>query len=87
MVGAPLNKKCAFTKAASIHARRQSENSGLRQFGFVFRRCPLLEHFFQFSSSALKRQNYCEAPVTHKPKKENDIEKEFSSQISKICTP
>ena len=37
---------CAFTKAASIPARRQSENAGPRLFGFIFRRCPPSRIYF-----------------------------------------
>ena len=48
MVGAPAKTKCTLTKAASIPARRQSENTGPRILGFIFRRRPHLEFFFQF---------------------------------------
>ena len=34
----PRTENCAFTKAASVPAHRQSENAGPRLFGFVFRR-------------------------------------------------
>ena len=54
MVGAPAKKKSAFAKAASIPARRHSENAGPRLFGFVFRRCPLSRIFFQFFELSTK---------------------------------
>ena len=40
MVGVPANKKSAFTKAASIPARQQTECRDPKLFGFLFRRCP-----------------------------------------------
>ena len=46
MVGAPAKKKSAFAKAASIPARRQSENADPRLFGFIFRRRPPSRRFF-----------------------------------------
>ena len=39
MGGAPAKKESAFTKAAYIPARRQSENAEPRLFGFILRRC------------------------------------------------
>ena len=36
MVGAPAKKKSAFTKAASIPARQQNENTDPRIPGFIF---------------------------------------------------
>ena len=54
--GCTCEKKSAFTKAASIPARRQSENAGPRLFGFIFRCCPPSRIFFaMYLSSALKR--------------------------------
>ena len=45
--GVHLRKvNCAFTKAASIPAWRQSENAGPRLFGFIFRRCPPSRIYF-----------------------------------------
>ena len=55
-MGAPAKKKSAFTKAASIPARHQSDNTDPRLFGFIFRRSPpILNIFSNISSSALKR--------------------------------
>ena len=51
IVDAP-SKNCALTKAASIPAQRQSENTGL--IGLIFDAAPHLEVFSQFSSSTLK---------------------------------
>ena len=51
---APAKKKSAFTKAASTLARRQSENADPRLFGFIFRRSPYLEYFFQFLELSTK---------------------------------
>ena len=50
MVGAPAKRKCALTKAASIPARRQSENACPRLFGFIsyFDDAPHLEYFSNF---------------------------------------
>ena len=53
--GYTCEKKSAFTKAASIPARQQSENADPRLFGFIFRRCPHLEYssqFFELSTKA-----------------------------------
>ena len=56
MVAALAKKKSAFAKAASIPARRQSENAGPRLFGLIFLTLPLIAKIFSnFSSSALKR--------------------------------
>ena len=54
MVGAPAKKKSAFAKAASIPAKRQSENAGPRLFGFIFRCCPPSRIFFQFLELSTK---------------------------------
>ena len=51
-----FNGGCSCEKAASIPARRQSENAGPRPFGYIFRCCPPSRIFFSnFSSSAPKR--------------------------------
>ena len=54
MPGAHANKACTLTKATSIPARRHNWNTGPRFLRF-FRRCPNLEYFVNFSSSALQR--------------------------------
>ena len=54
MVGAPAKKKSAFAKAASIPARRQSENAGPRLFGFFFDAATHLGDFFQFFELSTK---------------------------------
>ena len=55
-VGAPAKKKSAFAKkkAASMPARRQSENAGPTVFGFIFRCCPPSRIFFQFFELSTK---------------------------------
>ena len=53
--GAPAKRNCAFTEAASIPARRESENAGPRLFGLTFRRCPpsrTFSPFFELSTKA-----------------------------------
>ena len=53
-VGAPAKKKSAFAKAASIPARRQSENAGPRLFGFFFDAATHLEYFSNFFELSTK---------------------------------
>ena len=55
MVGAPAKKKPAFAKAASIPARRQSENAGPRLFWIYSSMLPPISNiFFRFFELSTK---------------------------------
>ena len=47
-------ENCAFAKAASIPARRQSEDAGPRIFGLILRHCPPSRIFFQIFEHSTK---------------------------------